>query len=208
MAPRGGRARGRIRAARGADHRAGEEVEGAITGRPPPGLPGSVTAFSPSQITIGPGQSPAMASLPSNDTATFVSSASLGGITSALAFKWRRWRVSFALPTPSRPRSGRSGAHVDPIGGCLRSFFHNDAIPHIDVRKFRVGLLKRKELTEGGPNIDVRNPFSSGKSLSRSPPEALLYVAGGRRASGEKACRAVSGWSGGSWRDEESWRTL
>ena len=85
------------------------------------------------------------------------------------------------VPAPNRDcRSDR---------GCLGDLFHNEPIPNIDVRKFQEAFLKTKQLTEGEPNIDVRNPLSSGKSLSRSPPEATLYPADGRRAAGGESGR-------------------
>jgi hypothetical protein len=54
-------------------------------------------------------------------------------------------------------------------------------------------LLQTKQLAEGEPNIMFRTGFLWANSLSRSPPETILYPAGWPRAAGEKAPR------GGKW---------
>jgi hypothetical protein len=81
------------------------------------------------------------------------------------------------------------GAPADPIRGRLRSVFHSDAIPNIDVRKFRVGLLKRKELTEGGPNMMFGIRFPRGKFAFAKPSRSHIVSGGQADGGGEKAAR-------------------
>ncbi len=94
-------------------------------------------------------------------------------------------------------------------GGCLHSFFHNEPIPNIDVRKFGEALLKTEELTEGGPNImfGIRFPSEQIRSREALPkPYCIRRASAGRR--GRKRRGVVSGWNGGSWKDEKSYRSL
>ena len=86
-----------------------------------------------------------------------------------------------------------------PSGDCYR----------VSLREIRRALLKPKELTRGEPDRCVRKPFPRGE-IALAKPSRSHIVSGGQAegGGGESGAGMVSGWSGGSWRDKDSWRSL
>jgi hypothetical protein len=83
------------------------------------------------------------------------------------------------------------GAHIEPIEGGWRDFFHNEPIPDIHVRKFRKALLKTKALHFFGRTDLSGRGFLRGK-FALAKPSPSHIVSGGQAEGG-------AGENGAGW---------